>query len=116
MSLPYMVRRVSAALNATETGSLFIDDSISTVPVVLCMVKPSNAVTAVTAQVTMSDDGTTFYPIQDEAKAELDFDIEANAYTRLPPTDYAVFAQYIRLEFSAGLSAATDFDLYFRPA
>lgn len=116
MSLPYMVRAVKAASSATATGSLFIDDSISTVPVVLCAVKPSNAVTSVVAQITMSDDNSNFYPIQEEDGTELDFTIEAQAFTRLKPTDYAVFAKYIRIEFASGISADTTFDLYFRPA
>jgi hypothetical protein len=33
----------------------------------------------------------------------------------LKPSDYAVFAKYIRLEFAAGISSDAEFELHFRP-
>ena len=115
MTSPYLVLPLTAVLAATNTNALGVD-SLGSTPMVLCLIKPSNAVTAVNGKVTMSDDGSNFFPVLDETGAELTFVVEDEGYIRMKPSDYAAFAKHTRLEFDVGLSAATSFDLYFRKA
>jgi hypothetical protein len=111
---PYTVLNLQAAASATNTNSLE-RETIGELTVALCVVKPTVALTEVVAKVTMSDNDSDFYPIFDEAGDELSFTISSIGYSRLKPSDYAVFAKYIRLEFAAGISADAEFELHFRP-
>lgn len=115
MSLPYVKRQVSVASGGTASTPLLIDDSICTVPLILCAVKLNTALTAVTAHIEMSSDGVTYSAIQDETKTAITFDLESAIFSRLKPTDYAVFEKYIRVGFGSAVSADATLDLYFRP-
>lgn len=117
MAIPYVKRRVTVANGATASSALLIDTNIDQRPLVLCGMKPSAAITANTAKITMCPTETgTYAQINDANGVNLTIAMAAAVYTQLQPSQYAVFENYIKVEFSAGVSAAIDIDLYFRPA
>lgn len=114
MQRTQIVKKVKAA----ATGVATLDyASLADIPAGygLCGIKPSAAITSVTAYVTMSQDGTTFSGIEDATGIQLSVTIAAARYKSLPVTDYAVLDKFMRLEFNTGISAACEFELFFRP-
>lgn len=108
-----IVRKAAALADATNTNSIDTAE-LSKSPLALCLIRVNAAITEVIGKITMSDDDENFYPIFDEDGAELKFTVKDIGYIRLKPSDYAVFAKHLRIEFASGVSANASFELYFR--
>lgn len=117
MGTPYIKRDVQIASGSDTSNAISFDSDIDTRALILCGVKLSSAITAVTANIQMSaTENGTYANIYDETKTMLDFTIETASYTRLKPYDYAIFDSWGRIKLSANASASVTISMFFRPA
>ena len=113
MARNQIVKKVRAAASGTATDSF----STADIPVGygLAGIKPSGTLTSVNAYVEMSSDNSTFTGISDEQDVQLVVVMASARYKRLMPAEYPVLDEFMRLSFASGISAAREFELFFRP-